>query len=118
MMMFRQRRPTADKQRRFRPAHYSGLCDVPFILTKGLIRLSNTQTPSIFVLACNRNTLIRALRLALVVGTLLLLINQGDLLWRGEMPNLLKMVLTYCVPFGVSVWTSVAKDREVQRHPS
>lgn len=73
-------------------------------------------TPLLFKQVCQRDTLWRGTRLALVVGTLLLLINQGDALFRGEMPNLIKAVLTYFVPFGVSVWTSVSKDREAQRH--
>ena len=56
-------------------------------------------------------TALRALKLALVVGTLLT-INQGDTLLRGQAPNWFKLVLTYVVPYGVSTWTSIAKDLE------
>ena len=55
-------------------------------------------------------TALRALKVALVVGTLLTVINQGDVLLRGQSPDWLKLVLTYIVPFGVSTWTSIAKD--------
>ncbi|MBR9910874.1 MAG: hypothetical protein GYB33_11060 [Gammaproteobacteria bacterium] len=54
----------------------------------------------------------RAFKLALVVGTLLTLINQGDALFRGQGLDWLKVMLTYMVPYGVSTWTSVAKDME------
>lgn len=57
-------------------------------------------------------TSLRALKLALVVGTLLTIINQGDFLLRGQPPDWLKLVLTYLVPYGVSTWTSIAKDLE------
>ncbi len=57
-------------------------------------------------------TALRALKLALVVGTLLTMINQGDVVLQGLAPDWLKLVLTYLVPYGVSTWTSVAKDLE------
>ncbi|MEQ9530360.1 MAG: nitrate/nitrite transporter NrtS [Haliea sp.] len=60
-------------------------------------------------------TALRALKLALVVGTLLTIINQGDTLFQGQAPNWLKLVLTYMVPYGVSTWTSIAKDLERAR---
>ena len=56
-------------------------------------------------------TALRALKLALVVGTLLTII-QGDTLLQGQAPNWFKLVLTYVVPYGVSTWTSIAKDLE------
>ena len=46
----------------------------------------------------------KTLTVALVVGTLLVLINQLDVLMRGDVTPLvwLKIALTYVVPFGVS----------------
>jgi hypothetical protein len=44
---------------------------------------------------------------ALVVGTILTLINHGDLIVQGQMPPLTKMALTYCVPFCVTIWGAV-----------
>jgi len=49
----------------------------------------------------------KALITALVVGTVLTLINHGDLILAGERPSLVKMVLTYCVPFCVTTWGAV-----------
>ena len=44
-----------------------------------------------------------ALIVALVVGSLLNLINQGDALWSERPVDWLKLGLTYCVPFLVSL---------------
>ncbi|PLW82015.1 hypothetical protein CWI75_13100 [Kineobactrum sediminis] len=63
-------------------------------------------------LAINGKTMIRATRLALVVGPILVLINQGDTIVAGNSPDWLKVALTFAVPYCVSTWTSVAKDLE------
>lgn len=41
---------------------------------------------------------------ALVVGTLLTAINHGDTILAGQSPPLLKILLTYCVPYCVTTW--------------
>ena len=48
----------------------------------------------------------RAALTALVVGSLLVGINQGDLLLSGELSWRLvsKVALTYCVPYCVTTW--------------
>ena len=50
---------------------------------------------------------------ALVVGTLLILINQGSLLLSGQFPSSLlwQVPLTYCVPFGVATWGALSNSR-------
>lgn len=55
----------------------------------------------------------RALRVALVVGTLLTLINQGDaiLTAQADIITALKILLTYCVPYGVATYAGVAASR-------
>ncbi len=55
----------------------------------------------------------RALRTALLVGTVLVLINHFDALLTGTLDwgGLLKMALTYCVPYCVSTHASVATMR-------
>jgi len=63
-------------------------------------------------LATDGKTMTRATRLALVVGPILVLINQGDTIFSGTQPDWLKVVLTFVVPYCVSTWTSVAKDLE------
>lgn len=45
----------------------------------------------------------RSLAIALIVGSILNLINQGDYVMDGQV-NWLKLALTYCVPFCVSTY--------------
>ncbi|EMP54388.1 hypothetical protein MSNKSG1_15561 [Marinobacter santoriniensis NKSG1] len=61
-------------------------------------------------LAFSDGTPRRAARLAAVVGTLLVFINQWEALTGPASINWLKVVLTYCVPYLVSTYTSVSKD--------
>ena len=49
----------------------------------------------------------RALIVALVIGTVLNLINQGDALFAGGSINWIKIVLTYAVPYCVSTYGAV-----------
>jgi len=46
----------------------------------------------------------RSLIVALVVGAVLNLINQGDVLFAGARPNLLKLILTFVVPYVVATY--------------
>jgi hypothetical protein len=64
-------------------------------------------------IACRRDVVIRALRVAVLVGTILVAINQGDALLSGTLaPGVIgKIVLTYCVPYAVSTYASVAAIR-------
>ena len=59
----------------------------------------------------------RALMTALVVGTLLIAINYGDLLLEEKitMLQLLKMTLTVFVPYAVSTYSSVGALRAAAR---
>ena len=52
-----------------------------------------------------------ALKIALVVGTLLVLINHFDLLRHGEFPGATKVVLTYAVPYLVATYAAVVTKR-------
>lgn len=61
-------------------------------------------------LAISDGTPWRAFKLAVVVGTLLVLINQWNACFGPAPFNWLKGVLTYLVPYSVSTYTSVAKD--------
>ncbi len=55
----------------------------------------------------------RSLRVALLVGTILVVINHGDRLLSGTAApaDWVKMGLTYVVPYGVSTWASVSAIR-------
>jgi hypothetical protein len=61
-------------------------------------------------LAVSQGTPWDAAKLAVVVGTILLLINQWDAVTGPGPVDWLKVVLTYCVPYLVSTYTSVSKD--------
>ena len=50
---------------------------------------------------------------ALLVGTILCIINQGDVFLRGHVTGfvVVKMALTYLVPFSVSTYSALAANR-------
>jgi hypothetical protein len=50
----------------------------------------------------------RSLIVALIVGTILNLINQGDALVAGAALNSTKLLLTYLVPYCVSTYGAVS----------
>lgn len=60
--------------------------------------------------AGRRDVVMRSLKVAVIVGSLLTLINQGDALWRGALGTevTVKILLTYCVPYAVSTYAAVA----------
>ncbi len=71
---------------------------------------------------------LNALKTALVVGTVLTLINQGDVLLRGvvSLGVLAKIALTYVVPYVVStagalgatrLWAAAAPDEQAADRP-
>lgn len=51
----------------------------------------------------------RALKAALIVGTLVVAINYADRFLAGTLvaADYLKMLLTYFVPYGVATWAAV-----------
>jgi hypothetical protein len=55
----------------------------------------------------------RAVVIALIVGTILTLINQGDILLHGAVTTLVivKICLTYTVPYTVSTISALAANR-------
>lgn len=50
----------------------------------------------------------RSLVVALIVGSILNLINQGDVLFGGGRLNLFKLILTFAVPYAVATYGAVA----------
>lgn len=66
--------------------------------------------PAWFQIATRKDIVIRSLKVGLIVGSLLTLINYGDILLMGEfVPAMMwKIPLTYCVPFSVSTYASIA----------
>lgn len=53
--------------------------------------------------------------LALIVGSVLTLINQGDALFSGQMPVIWKLLLTYLVPFCVSTYGAWNMARSAEK---
>ena len=70
--------------------------------------LQNLQL--IFTIASSKELLKRALKIAFVVGIILNLINQGDLIFslNFEKISYIKGLLTFTVPFCVSMYTAVS----------
>jgi hypothetical protein len=50
----------------------------------------------------------RSAVVALIIGTVLNLINQGDALVMGAALNWFKILLTYAVPYGVATYGAVS----------
>jgi len=57
----------------------------------------------------------RSLAAAVVVGTILNLINQGDALFGGKALDWLKLLLTYIVPYCVATYGAVAFRLDAMR---
>jgi len=64
-------------------------------------------------LASTRGVVTNALKIALVVGTLLGMINHGPALLNGTFSslNLAQVLVTYLVPYSVSTWSAVRAIR-------
>lgn len=58
--------------------------------------------------ACSDGVPQRSLIVAVLVGTVLNLINQGDVLLSGESVNWIKAAFTYFVPYAVCTYGAVS----------
>lgn len=57
----------------------------------------------------------RSLTVAVIVGSILVLINQYDALFGGVPFNWLKAGLTFCVPYAVSTYGAVTAKLHARR---
>ena len=83
---------------------------------RAAFQLQTREGPIVKCARCalgHRPMLRRSLLIALIVGTILLAINQGDVLLRAEWPRALwwKAPLTYLVPFIVATWGALVNGR-------
>jgi hypothetical protein len=83
---------------------------------RGVDDLSRPRRPRLRCRRCaliDRHLLRRSLGIALVVGSALLAINQGDVLLAGRWSPTLawKIPLTYLVPFVVATWGALLNSR-------
>ncbi|MCP4327155.1 MAG: hypothetical protein GY791_01795 [Alphaproteobacteria bacterium] len=67
--------------------------------------------------ACGEGVPKRSLIVAVIVGTILNLINQGDHLLNGDALDWGKIVLTYCVPYCVATYGAVSFHMRQLRGP-
>ena len=72
---------------------------------------TNSSFPSLWEMVFGDNTPTKAFLTALVVGTILTGINHGDSIINGDVPPLIKVGLTYCVPYFVTTWGVVVGKR-------
>ena len=75
------------------------------------LKVGTSSGPSLYQLIFGDGTPKRAFLTALVVGSLLTAINHGDTLIIGIWPPILKVALTYCVPYCVAIWGAITGKR-------
>lgn len=65
----------------------------------------------LFTAATRREVLVRSAKIALVVGTVLALVNHGDSLLGGTVTGreVVQMAISYVVPFCVATWSAAAQ---------
>ena len=76
--------------------------------------------PEWLQLALSRPVMQRAFGVALVVGGILIAINYGDAVLHGQIDQYraVKMILTACVPYLVSTYSSVSAILQMRaQHP-
>ena len=72
---------------------------------------------SFFQYAIDRSSLFRSIKVALVVGTINALITQYDAVCHQAftLTNFFQIMLTYLVPFGVAIFSSVMQAKHDER---
>jgi len=73
------------------------------------------RQPSLSAIIFDPGIVRRSLIIAVIVGTILNLIAQGDFLMDGQPLNFWKICLTYCVPYCVSTYGAVTARLETYR---
>ncbi|MDC3108305.1 nitrate/nitrite transporter NrtS [Paracoccaceae bacterium] len=83
--------------------------------------IHKTKHHSFLTLAFRESVIKRAIKIALIVGCILALINHGDRIIFRDMQSVdwFKILLTFCVPYCVSTISSVlAIKREIEINES
>lgn len=65
---------------------------------------------ALLMTACQRPIVLAALKVALVVGTILNLINQGGRVLEGMPPSWFHVVLNFLVPYCVSSYSAARNE--------
>jgi len=74
-------------------------------------KASNQSAPPVMHMIFGDGTPKKAVATALVVGSILTLINHGDQVFMGELPPVWKVMLTYLTPYCVTTWGAVTGKR-------
>ncbi|RMG23084.1 MAG: hypothetical protein D6730_15185 [Bacteroidetes bacterium] len=79
--------------------------------------LTKNMSPSFFQIAGDVKLLLRSVKIALLVGSIYNLINQGDLLVQGlfHQINYVKICLTYMTPFFVATYSATVTTLKMLR---
>ncbi len=87
--------------------------------TTPTVEATNTRgSPRPFIAYClEQPTLFFSIKIALIVGTLLAVINHGQAIVTGHFTSdrLLSLLLTYCVPFSVAMYSQIQGKRQRDR---
>jgi len=71
------------------------------------VNAAGIKRPSLSAIVFERGIVRRSLVIAVIVGTILNLINQGDAIVAGGPVVAWKLALTYCVPYCVATYGAV-----------
>ncbi|MCH2249440.1 MAG: nitrate/nitrite transporter NrtS [Cognatishimia sp.] len=79
--------------------------------------MTSKTEPGLIELCTRRAVMRRAAMIALVVGTILAIINHGDRLIAGDLNGevITQILMTYLVPYCVSTYSAVLTIRERMR---
>lgn len=82
--------------------------------------MTQTPIPSVLQVATSAPVFRRAVKIALIVGTVIAAINYGDKMMTGSITgrDVLKILLTYLVPYCVSTYSAVMAVRDRARAES
>lgn len=90
-----------------------GHCDTSKLIFRMSNRNGNTKLLCGLCIFKHKPLLIKSLLTAIVVGTILVLINAGNKIFANQFPSDLywKIPLTYCVPFLVATWGALINSK-------
>lgn len=74
--------------------------------------LATPQKPRWFSIALRSSIVSRSIKIALVVGSILALLNHGDKIFSGQLAptDVYKIMITYFVPYCVSTYSAVRNE--------
>ena len=73
--------------------------------------MTNKDEPGLIQIALSDGIPKRAFKTALVMGTILNLVNHGDVILAQDPLPWVKIICTYCLPYFVSSWGAVGAKR-------